>query len=264
MIDKTATLLIPCLALALTACPKTPAPHKTQNQTEAQPANIEAQRDVSPKPTVEDQMREEMVERQIEARGVTDPDVLAAMRAVPRHLFVPDEVKRRAHRDSPLPIGHGQTISQPFIVAKMTELLDVEPGDKVLEIGTGSGYQAAILAELGVDLFTIEIICDLADSARDALESAGYADVNVRCGDGYKGWPEEAPFDGIIVTAAPPEIPPALIEQLAPSGRMVIPVGETAQELRIVTKAKDGDLEDEKVFDVRFVPMVPGEESESP
>lgn len=200
-------------------------------------------------------MREEMVKEQIESRGVSNPDVLRAMQKVPRHLFMPENVRGRAYMDSPAPIGHGQTISQPFIVASMSEVLDVSSGDKVLEIGTGSGYQAAVLAELGVDLYSVEVIPELAERAREALEEAGY-DVNVKCGNGYEGWPEHAPYDRIIVTAAPPEIPTKLVEQLAPGGRMVVPVGELAQDLKVIEKNKDGSLDEKTLYAVRFVPMV--------
>jgi len=205
-------------------------------------------------------MRKKMVETQIESRGVKDPAVIDAMKKVPRHLFMPEDVRSRAYMDSPAPIGHGQTISQPFIVASMTELLGVDKGDKILEIGTGSGYQAAVLAELGVELYSIEIVCELAERAEKALNEAEYHNVTVKCGDGYKGWPEHAPFDGIIVTAAPPEIPDALVEQLAVGGQMVVPVGETRQELKVLTKREDGSIDQRTEYPVRFVPMVPGEE----
>jgi protein-L-isoaspartate(D-aspartate) O-methyltransferase len=198
--------------------------------------------------------REAMVERQIEARGVRDPRVLAVMRRVPRHKFVPPEIEQRAYEDSPLPIGQGQTISQPYIVAYMTEQLQVQPKSKVLEIGTGSGYQAAVLAELGAEVYTIEIVSELAERARKTLAALNYANVNVRTGDGYRGWPEAAPFDRIIVTAAPDHIPQPLIEQLAVGGRMVIPVGDYFQQMTIVTKGKEGVVQ-QKTIDVVFVPM---------
>ncbi|MBN1826566.1 MAG: protein-L-isoaspartate(D-aspartate) O-methyltransferase [Candidatus Eisenbacteria bacterium] len=198
--------------------------------------------------------REAMVRTQIEARGVRDPRVLAAMRAVPRHLFVPEDLHSRAYEDHPLPIGYDQTISQPYIVALMTELLDLEPGEKALEIGTGSGYQAAVLAELTDTVFTIEIVPELAERARADLAAAGVRGVNVRAGDGYRGWPEEAPFDGIIVTAAPEEVPAPLIEQLAEGGRLVIPVGDTYQDLILLRKEK-GEIIRRVVIPVRFVPM---------
>lgn len=203
--------------------------------------------------------RKRMVRRQIEGRNVDDPDVLDAMERVPRHRFVPQRWRGRAYADTPLPIGHDQTISQPFIVATMTEALDVDADHEVLEIGTGSGYQAAILAELADHVYTIEIVCDLAERARETLESLDYANVDVRCGDGYEGWPNQAPFDRIIVTAAPDEVPEALVEQLAAGGRMVVPVGDTFQELRLIEKTEEGKLRETKLMDVRFVPMVHGD-----
>lgn len=198
--------------------------------------------------------REQMVRTQIEARGVKDPQVLASLRAVPRHLFVPEVSRAAAYQDSPLPIGDSQTISQPYIVALMTELLEVEAGDRVLEIGTGSGYQAAVLAEMGVEVFSIEIRPRLCEQARSTLADLGYATARVRCGDGYGGWPEEAPFAGIIVTAAPERIPEPLIEQLADGAHMVIPVGAFYQELKVITRRGD-QLEEKSVIPVRFVPM---------
>ena len=181
------------------------------------------------------------------------------MRDVPRHAYVPEPIRDRAYQDSPLPIGYEQTISQPYIVALMTELLEVTPGQKVLEIGTGSGYQAAVLAEVGAEVFTIEIICELAERAKADLIATGYDEIHVRCGDGYQGWPEEAPFERIIVTAAPPELPQALVDQLAPGGRLVVPVGEESQSLQVVTKDEDGEVHVEDTLPVRFVPMVPGD-----
>jgi protein-L-isoaspartate(D-aspartate) O-methyltransferase len=199
---------------------------------------------------------ETMIEGQIVARGLTHKPTLTAMRAVPRHRFVPDDVKKEAYADHPLPIGHGQTISQPFIVAFMTEAAEIKPGLKVLEIGTGSGYQAAILAAMGAKVFTIEIIPALAERAAATLKKMGYDQVQVRAGDGYAGWPAEAPFDAIIVTAAPDTIPPALLEQLAEGGRLVIPVGPRlgSQELLLVTKTK-GKIQQRHLLPVRFVPF---------
>jgi len=198
--------------------------------------------------------REAMVRGQVEARGVRDPAVLAAIRSVPRHLFVPEEVRAHAYEDAPQVIGDGQTISQPYIVALMTELLEVRPGDTVLEIGTGSGYQAAVLAAMGVEVYSMEIRQDLCLRAARTLKSLGYVNVHVRCEDGYRGWPEAAPFDGIVVTAAPERVPEPLIRQLAENGHMVIPVGSFYQELRVITRGKDG-IQERSVLPVRFVPM---------
>lgn len=195
-----------------------------------------------------------MVERQIVRRDVNDPLVLNAMRTVPRHLFVPKRHRDESYRDGPLPIGHDQTISQPYIVAAMTELLQIDSTSKVLEIGTGSGYQAAVLGEIADSVFSIEIIEALAMRADSLLDSLGYTNVHVRTGDGYRGWPEQAPFDAIIVTAAPPRIPEPLVEQLKTGGRMVIPVGEFSQDLVLLIKSKDGVMQ-KSIFPVRFVPM---------
>jgi protein-L-isoaspartate(D-aspartate) O-methyltransferase len=177
------------------------------------------------------------------------------MRAVPRHLFVPEAERRESYGDFPLPIGHGQTISQPYIVAFMTESLDVGAGDRVLEIGTGSGYQAAVLSTLAREVFTIEIVAPLADRARDTLAALGYHNVHVRTGNGYLGWPEHAPYDRIIVTAAPDEVPPALLEQLKIGGLMAIPVGTSYQELKILRRTATG-TETLRTLPVRFVPMI--------
>jgi protein-L-isoaspartate(D-aspartate) O-methyltransferase len=199
--------------------------------------------------------RARMVADQIRARGVTDPRVLAAMTRVPRERFVPEDLRREAFDDRPLPIGHGQTISQPYIVAFMTEALKLEPGHRVLEIGTGCGYQTAVLAELAGEIHSIEIVDTLADRARQTLHDLGYANVVVRAGDGHAGWPEQAPFDRIIVAAAPPELPPALVEQLADGGILVIPVGVAVQELRVLQKHGDR-IELVATLAVRFVPMI--------
>ena len=201
--------------------------------------------------------RRDMVDVQIRRRGIESRAVLAAMERVPRHLFVPPDARHLAYSDSPLAIGEGQTISQPYIVAYMTAALDVSRDDTVLEIGTGSGYQAAVLAELARLVHSIEIVPALADRARRALAQAGYTNIEVRTGDGYRGWPERAPFTRIIVTAAPPEIPPTLVEQLAVGGRMVLPVGTGDQEIVIVTKTADG-VATSRTIAVRFVPMVEG------
>ena len=186
-----------------------------------------------------------------------DPAVLDVMKDVPRHEFVPEEVQAEAYEDRPLPIGYGQTISQPFIVALMTDLLDLEDGDKVLEIGTGSGYQAAVLSPLADEVYSIEIVPELGASAADALERVGYANVETRVADGYYGWPEEAPFDAIVVTAAASSIPPPLIDQLKPGGRMVIPVGAAFfnQQLMLVEKTGDGMIKTRQILPVRFVPF---------
>jgi len=197
-----------------------------------------------------------MVDEQIEAREIVDPRVLAAMREVPRHEFVPAAERAHAYEDRPLPIGAGQTISQPYIVALMTQLAAVGPGSKVLEVGTGSGYQAAVLAACGAEVYSIEIVDALAKRAQHDLARLGIENVHVRSGDGYRGWPEVAPFDAIVVTAAAPQVPPALLSQLRIGGRLVIPVGETWQEqtLQVHTRTETGfDVHD--VVPVRFVPM---------
>jgi protein-L-isoaspartate(D-aspartate) O-methyltransferase len=195
-----------------------------------------------------------MVDEQLRARGIRDARVLDAMGRVPRHLFVPEAERDEAYGDHPLPIGHGQTISQPYIVAFMTEALRLEPTHRVLEIGTGSGYQAAVLAELAGEVFTIEIIEALADRARDTLTSNGYRNVTVRSGNGYLGWPEHAPYDRIMVTAAPDAVPQALVEQLKVDGLMAIPLGTGLQELRILRRTPNG-METLATLPVRFVPM---------
>jgi protein-L-isoaspartate(D-aspartate) O-methyltransferase len=206
-------------------------------------------------------LREKMVTNQIITRGIKDPRVIEAMRKVPRHLFVPADIGESAYDDRPLPIGEGQTISQPYIVAFMTEALNLSPGDNVLEIGTGSGYQAAILAEIAREVYTIEIRPRLGETARERLNEMGYRNISVKIGDGYKGWPEEVPFDAIIVTCAPDEIPKPLVDQLAEGGRMIIPVGERGgvQELVLLKKEK-GTIREKAVMKVLFVPMLRKEE----
>ena len=200
-----------------------------------------------------------LVEEQIEKRGVRNPDVLRVMRSVPRHEFVPEQFRSEAYEDRPLSIGYGATISQPYIVAAMTELLEPAQTHKVLEIGTGSGYQAAVLSMLVKDVYSVEIVPELAARSAEALKRLGYNNVHVRQGDGYKGWPEFAPFDRIILTAAPPDVPQALIDQLRPGGKLVAPVGRhTEQELLVIDKAADGKIRRRTVFPVMFVPMVPG------
>lgn len=198
--------------------------------------------------------RQQMVETQIVRRNITDQNVLDAMKAVPRHLFVAERYRREAYDDHPLPIAGGQTISQPYIVAIMTELIQIDSSSKVLEIGTGSGYQAAVLGEISDSVYSIEIIPELADRASELLDSLNYQNVHVKYGDGYQGWPEESPFDAIIVTAAAPEIPQPLINQLKIGGRMIIPVGEGHQDLILITKSKTGIVK-KSIIPVRFVPM---------
>jgi protein-L-isoaspartate(D-aspartate) O-methyltransferase len=204
--------------------------------------------------------RNAMVQEQIADRGVEDLEVLKAMRTVPRHLFVPEGLRSRAYDDGPLPIGHGQTISQPYIVAYMTEVLKIGKGDTVLEIGTGSGYQAAVLSPIVKRVYTMEIIPELAASSKERLKKLGYSNVEVKEGDGYHGWPEKAPFDAIIVTAAAGHIPPPLIKQLKNGGRMVIPVGGffMVQNLVLVSKDKKGEITTQNLLPVRFVPLTGG------
>ena len=202
--------------------------------------------------------RQRMVDEQLAARGITDARVLAAMREVPRHELIPAADRGLAYGDQPVDIGLGQTISQPYIVALMTELLQVSPGHKVLEIGTGSGYQAAVLDALGARVFSMEIVLPLCKRAEKDLARLGHGRVQVRCGDGYQGWPEEAPFDRVVLTAAPPELPTALLDQLGRGGRLVAPVGTDTQRLVLVERLDDGTLRQRPVEWVRFVPMVHG------
>ena len=201
--------------------------------------------------------RYRMIEEHLKARGVKAESVLNAMFTVPRHLFLPANMQSHAYDDSPMPIGWGQTISQPYIVAFMTEQLEVVPGMKILEIGAGSGYQAAVLAHLGCEVYTIELVEELAAGAKRTLSSLKYENVTVKHGNGYMGWPEEAPFDAVIVTAAPEGLPDNLVAQLKEGGKMVIPVGEvySVQSLKLVTK-KDGKIIENDLLPVRFVPMV--------
>ncbi len=200
-------------------------------------------------------LREAMVRGQIAARGVRDPETLAALRSVPRHLFVPNYLRPHAYQDYPLPIGHGQTISQPYIVAFMTEALELKRNERVLEIGTGSGYQAAVLAQICAEVYSIEILEELGKEAAERLKKLGYTNIRLRVGDGYRGWPEAAPFDAIIVTAAPSEIPQALLAQLELGGRMVVPVGTRDQMLVRIRRDKKG-YSRQNLLPVRFVPMV--------
>lgn len=201
--------------------------------------------------------RADMVETQIEHRGIRSNNVLEAMKKVPRHMFVPSNAVSMAYSDRPLPIGYDQTISQPYIVAFMSEALDVDPGDKILEIGTGSGYQAAVLAEMGMEVWTIEIVPKLAEFAKENLKKTGYSQVNVKCGNGFKGWPDQAPFDAIILTAAPDEIPETLVDQLKTGGTMILPVGpvHSIQRLIKVTRKEKG-IKQKTLLPVRFVPMI--------
>lgn len=201
-----------------------------------------------------DAERRRMVDDQLRARDIRDARVLNAMLKVPRHLFVPESQRNDAYSDTPVDIGFDQTISQPYIVAFMTQALDVQPGNRVLEIGTGSGYQAAVLGELTNQVYSIEIIEPLADRARQTLRALGYRNIQVRTGNGYLGWPEHAPYDRIIVTAAPVEVPPALVQQLKTGGLMAIPLGSLFQELRILRRTDTG-LETVSTLPVRFVPM---------
>jgi len=235
------------LVFLLAACAQVPVQTEELAQPEiSQPAQDDFE-----------QERLELVRTTIEARDVTDPDVLDAMRTVPRHLFVPPDLIEAAYRDHPLPIGYGQTISQPYIVAWMTELLELKPGEKVLEIGTGSGYQAAVLAELeGVEVYSIEIVPELADIAANRLKELGYSEVNVMQGDGYYGWPEYAPFDAIIVTAAPDHLPAPLVEQLVEGGRLVIPIGPPGGYQSLWKFVKEGgEVTAYNMGGVRFVPF---------
>ena len=206
-----------------------------------------------------EERRERMVENQIKARSINDPEVIQAMKKVKRHEFVPEQFKDRAYSDRPLSIGHGQTISQPYIVAHMTELLNIEKDDKILEIGTGSGYQAAVLAEITPNVYTIEIVEELAERARKTLKEQGYQDIHTKVGDGYKGWKKHAPFDGIIVTCSPSDVPEPLKEQLAEGGRMVIPVGGPFVQELVVLQKVHGDIKETHISNVRFVPMVDDE-----
>ena len=201
------------------------------------------------------EQRDAMVEQQIEARGISDPATLEAMRSVPRHEFLPLRLREEAYGDYPLPIGHGQTISQPYIVAFMTEAIRPQPGEKILEVGAGSGYQAAVLAQMGAEVYTMEIVAPLAEMARQTLDRLGYRSAQVKHGDGYRGWPEHAPYDAVVVTCAPDKIPPDLVEQLRDGGRMIIPVGGGMEQELILLRKHAGKVEKQSVLPVRFVPM---------
>ena len=244
--------LVSCLAAMLLGCRAVPPPEPAPPPA-SPPAERAAPPAVPPSAAIFP-AHERMVSDQIEARGVSDPLTLAAMRKVRRHEFVPPWLFALAYEDRPLPIGHEQTISQPYIVAFMTEALGLRGGEKVLEVGTGSGYQAAVLAEIAAQVYTIEIVAPLAERARADLARLGYANVHVRAGDGYLGWPEAAPFDAIIVTAAAPRIPEPLKAQLKDGGRLVIPVGEEYQSLVVLTRTGSRFAE-QTVLPVRFVPM---------
>lgn len=222
-------------------------------ERDSQPAHVASQSVTMAKDSFALQ-REAMVDHQLRARGIEAPAVLEAMREVPRHRFVPPPMRHLAYSDQPLPIASDQTISQPYIVAYMTEAADISPNEKVLEIGTGSGYQAAVLGEIAREVYTIEIIPELAEQARRTLAELRYENVHTRTGNGYLGWPEQAPFDAIVVTAAPEAVPQALVDQLATGGRMIVPVGTTLQEMMIIERTPGGIVE-RRTIPVRFVPM---------
>lgn len=241
--DKVITCFTVLLLLLASSCIK----HDEKSKTDLEELSRSQQKDEYYP------LREKMVTEQIIARNVKDKKVLSAMLKVPRHEFVPENLKKFAYEDRPLPIGEDQTISQPYIVALMTELLELKGDERVLEIGTGSGYQAAILAEIAKEVYTIEIIPSLARSAEERLKRLGYKNIKVKIGDGYKGWQEYAPFDAIIVTAAPDHVPQPLVDQLKVGGRMVIPVGSMFQELKLITK--NGGIKERDIIPVRFVPM---------
>ncbi len=251
-------LIIASMALATPGCePGAPAaaPRQETPKTDRAGASPTRENDAQAE-SVEFERRTEMIERQIKSRGIDDERVLRAIANVPRHEFVPAGYRDEAYADGPLPIGHGQTISQPYIVALMTQSVRLEPTDKVLDIGTGSGYQAAVLAEIVDHVYSIEIVEPLGKAAETRLRRLGYDNVSVRVGDGFQGWPDEAPFDVIVLAAAPEEIPPPLIEQLAPGGRLILPVGErNDQHLMLIEKDDKGAVTRKDIGAVRFVPM---------
>lgn len=250
-------LLIVATASLLAACVKRPAVNGQQKGLGMQtttPAD-DSSEGPSSLPNRFRGDRHRMVQTQLAARDIHDRRVLDAMRRVPRHLFVPEDLQDSAYADRPLPIGERQTISQPYIVALMTQLAQTKSDSRALDVGTGSGYQAAVLAELCEQVYSIEIIPPLAKSAAERLADLGHDNVTVRCGDGYRGWPEHAPFDLIILAAAPEHIPPALVEQLAPNGRLILPVGSSRQELILVEKQADGTTRQRTITLVAFVPM---------
>lgn len=199
--------------------------------------------------------REQMVQQQIKRRGVHDERLLNVLRLIPRHLFIPDKYRPAAYEDTPIPIGFNQTISQPYIVAFMVEMLHLEGNEKVLEIGTGSGYETAVLAQLCKSVYSIEIVPELASRSAELLQTLGYGNAHIRCGDGYAGWPEQAPFDAIIVSAAPSQIPEYLVDQLSPGGRMILPLGVFDQTLLYLYKDAEGKIHREQSLSVKFVPM---------
>lgn len=261
-VGKVRLALLLALLASLGACgddpaPPVPPPEPPPPPVVEEPASVPPAPEVDALPDDRAVEREAMVATQIAARGVTDPLVLAAMRTVPRHRFVPERLRAEAYTDQPLPIGSDQTISQPYVVASMTEEARIGPESKVLEIGTGSGYQAAVLAAICDHVFTIEIKAPLAKRARANLDAVGFGEVIAKHADGYDGWPEHAPFDAIVVTAAAPHVPPPLVKQLAPGGRMVIPVGPpmAVQDLMLVTKDAQGRVRTRSLYPVRFVPL---------
>jgi protein-L-isoaspartate(D-aspartate) O-methyltransferase len=252
--------LLPMIAGCQQPAPGSPEPSIPQTvilRASAGPTSSPVEIRPTAKTDPYERSRQAMVSLQIEARDISDSAVLAAMRKVPRHEYVPSEDRDYAYEDHPLPIGHEQTISQPFIVAYMTALLRLKPGDRVLEIGTGSGYQAAVLAEIAGEVVSIEIVDALARSAAERLDRLGYRNITVISGDGYFGWQERAPYDAIIVTAAPDEVPPRLVEQLRRGGRMAIPVGPSrwGQSLQLIEKLDDGSIKTSDMLPVAFVPL---------
>lgn len=258
-INNQSNFLIVSLFIILGLVLLNPAFSNILTRTEGNPLQNETQSKVGLQDDLEDswwkKAASEMVDTQLISRGITDERVINVMRNIPRHLFVPKEVEKFAYADSAFPIGYRQTISQPYVVALMTELLALKGKEKVLEIGTGSGYQAAIISKLAGQCYSVEIIKELADRARGILKELGYKNVFVKWGDGYEGWSEHAPYDGIIITAAPENLPEKLIDQLKVGGKMVLPVGKFYQELVLITKEKKG-YKREKIIPVQFVPMV--------
>ena len=247
-----------CISAGFASEKKTADPNDDQKQKDPNEQKVFRPDHNHPAFSERSKERLRMVERQIHSRGVHDPNVLKAMRTVPRHKFVRSGDLRRAYKDHPIPIGLGQTISQPYIVAYMTEALKLKPDFKVLEIGTGSGYQAAVCAEIVKKVYTIEILEPLAESAKERLKKLGYVNVSVKAADGFFGWKENSPYDAIIVTAAAGFVPPPLIEQLKPKGKMILPLGSPygAQSLILITKDKQGKVKSKTLLPVRFVPML--------